>query len=242
MLFYIINAAYSSTYRIIRKNNGIYNSSDVTAIVPVHNENSESVKKNILTLNSQVSRIIVVVDGESKDYDQLSSFDNVFVIHNGSRMGKRESIAKGISKVETKFTLLIDADTMLPDGSVEKLLDNFMEDVGGVGANISIIMEKKNKISYATEFLERSKETIMRAMSLRGSVSLLDGACAMYRTEIIKEYILSPVFRNLRINGKVPYEGGGDDSELTSLVIRKGFIAMKDFDVNVKVYPKLNIK
>ncbi|EQD27755.1 glycosyltransferase, partial [mine drainage metagenome] len=52
----------------------------------------------------------------------------------------------------------------------------------------------------------------------------------------------SPEFRGLRINGGIPYEGGGDDSELTSIVIRKGYLAIKDFDVMVMVSPKRTVK
>ena len=242
MLFYILNAAYASKY--VRKNYVMTNFSenDVTAIMPVYSEDSKRIEESITSLANQVRNVIVVVDGNSEDYDNLQLIPKVLLLKNGSRMGKRESIARGMSRVDTKFTMLIDADASLPEGGVRKLLNNFTPDVGGVGANVGIILQPENKISYASEFIERSKETIMRAMSLRGSVSLLDGACAMYRTELIREHILSTEFRNLRINGNIPYEGGGDDSELTSLIIRKGYLATKDFDVMVSVSAKKTVK
>ncbi len=242
MLFYIVNAAYAYRYKIKDKSSGEFDEDEVTAIMPVYSEDPDSVLINLAVLQNQVKTVYLVVDGSSDNYDRASMVPGVVVIKNGVRMGKRESIANGISRVSTKFTLLIDADAYLQEGSVRKLLANFQENVGGVGANIGIKLEKSNKISYASEFLERSKETLMRAMSLRGSVSLLDGACAMYRTELIKSHILSPEFRGLRINGGIPYEGGGDDSELTSIVIRKGYLAIKDFDVMVMVSPKRTVK
>ena len=242
MLFYILNAAYASKY--VKKSYDIVNFSknDVTAIMPVYSEDPQHLYESLSSLANQVSNIIVVVDGNSEDYNTLQSIPNVILLKNGAHMGKRESIAKGMSEVNTKFTLLIDADAILEDGGVRKLLNNFTADVGGVGANVGVILQNENKISYASEFIERSKETIMRAMSIHGSVSLLDGACAMYRTELIRDHILSAEFRNLRINGNIPYEGGGDDSELTSLIIRKGYLATKDFDVIVYVNAKRTVK
>ncbi len=242
MLFYILNAAYASKY--VKKSYAIVNFSknDVTAIMPVYSEDPQHLYESLSSLANQVSNIIVVVDGNSEDYNTLQSIPNVILLKNGAHMGKRESIAKGMSEVNTKFTLLIDADAILEDGGVRKLLNNFTADVGGVGANVGVILQNENKISYASEFIERSKETIMRAMSIHGSVSLLDGACAMYRTELIRDHILSAEFRNLRINGNIPYEGGGDDSELTSLIIRKGYLATKDFDVIVYVNAKRTVK
>lgn len=242
MLFYLLNAAYASKY--VKKNYGYieYSEKDVTAIMPVYSEDPQKVHESLTSLASQVKRIIVVVDGNSASYDILQFIPKVILLKNGGRMGKRESIAKGMSRVDTKFVLLIDADANLSEGGVRKLLNNFSPNVGGVGANVSVILQNDNKISYASEFIERSKETIMRAMSLRGSVSLLDGACAMYRTELIKDHVLSAAFRNLRINGQIPFEGGGDDSELTSIVIRKGYLATKDFDVMVYVNAKKTVK
>ena len=242
MLFYILNAAYASKY--VKKSYAINNFSknDVTAIMPVYSEDPQNIYESLTSLANQVSNIIVVVDGNSEDYNTLQSIPNVILLKNGSHMGKRESIANGMSEVNTKFTMLIDADATLEYGGVRNMLNNFTADVGGVGANIGVILQSKNKISYASEFIERSKETIMRAMSIHGSVSLLDGACAMYRTELIRDHILSAEFRNLRINGNIPYEGGGDDSELTSLIIRKGYLATKDFDVIVYVNAKRTVK
>ena len=43
---------------------------------------------------------------------------------------------------------------------------------------------------------------------------------------------------NLRINGKIPYYGGGDDAELTSYVIRRGYLSTKSFEADVVVEPK----
>ena len=63
-------------------------------------------------------------------------------------------------------------------------MNGFTDDVGGVGANLRII-EDGRVLSYASEFVERSREVILRAMNHNGHVMILDGGAAIYRTEIV---------------------------------------------------------
>ena len=215
--------------------------SDVTAVIPVYNENPELFKESLGAISDQVSHIIVISDGIKEPYGSICEATGAEFILKNNREGKRSSLALGMERVRTKIVVFMDADA-IPDGNaVEQILKTYDRDTGGVGSNIYMETSDGKMVSYASEFLERSKETVQRAMSRFGNIMILDGSFASYRSDVVKDYVQSDEFRNYRIGGKIPYYGGGDDTSLTAFVIRSGYKVRKAFDAHVVTMPKRNL-
>ncbi|WP_252896638.1 hypothetical protein [Metallosphaera hakonensis] len=68
------------------------------------------------------------------------------------------------------------------------------DNVGGVSVNVR--NAKTGNIFYLAELIERLKETTMRAVNGSGYAVLLNGKCSLYRTELVKPFILSEEYRN----------------------------------------------
>ncbi|EQD49933.1 glycosyltransferase, partial [mine drainage metagenome] len=141
--------------------------------------------------------------------------------------------------VDTPYVMFVDSDTLLPADSVADLLSSFTSEVGGVGANLRIV-EDGRVLSYAAEFVERSREVILKAMNHNGHVMILDGGAAIYRTELVKPFILSKEFYDYRVLGRKSV--AGDDRQLTSYVIKSGYKAIKNYDVNVTTPSQKSLK
>ena len=205
----------------------------VTAVIPVYNEDPETFSKVLRSLRKQGVRFIVVGDGCDEPYRRMTTEMGGEFVHLERRSGKREALAHGVKNVRTKFTLLLDSDTLLPEDGVRNLLSLMSEDVGGVGANVKIL--KGTTISYFSELIERLKEATMRSVSGSGYAVLLNGKCSLYRTELIRPFIQSREFRNPTFMGRSALVG--DDKQLTNFVISKGYRALVDFDTVVVTTP-----
>ena len=215
---------------------------DVTAVIPVYNDNPEMFEIALTAVSRQVGHVIVVSDGTESPYRSISEKHGAEFILKQKREGKRSSLAMGMERVKSRIVIFMDADTVPADDAVSHILKEYSMKTGGVGSNIFMDTSDGRMVSYASEFLERSKETIQRAMSRFGNVMLIDGSFASYRSDVIRDYVTSGEFRNFKINGEIPYYGGGDDTSLTSYVIRQGYRASKAFDAHVVTMPKKDLK
>jgi hypothetical protein len=68
----------------------------------------------------------------------------------------------------------------------------------------------------------------------------MDGACAAYRTALVRPYIDSPEFQALRVLGHTSRLG--DDWQLNDFVLRQGFRTVKAFDVVAATYPPTTLR
>ncbi len=238
--FYLINSIRSVFYKDNTKVSD-HKVEEVTIVVPVYNEDSEIFEKVIASLSSQGSPVLVVGDGVEKPYRQIAYKYGCKFIRNKKRGGKRAGMVHAMDYVDTPFVMFVDSDTIVPKDGVAKLLSKFEPDVGGVGANLSVENDG-TAVSYSSEFVERSREVVLKAMSVSGSVMLLDGPCAVYRTELVKPFIKSPEFSQLKVFGRRNNQGMGDDRQLTSYIIRSNYRAIKNYDVLVKTQAKQNYK
>ena len=228
-IFYIVNSYRSVRYRQPRNDN-LSGPGDVTIIVPVYTEDPDFFDKVLSAVQSQGTNVIVVGDGCTYPYSDIAANHSFTFLATPERGGKRKALALAMHYVQTPFVMFVDSDTLLPSNAVKDLLSSFTDDVGGVGANLRII-EDGRVLSYASEFVERSREVILRAMNHNGHVMILDGGAAMYRTEIVKPFILSSKFYDYRVLGRKSV--AGDDRQLTSYVIKSGYKAVKNYNVNV---------
>ena len=201
---------------------------EVTIVVPVHAEPAGPFRKTVRSLVGQGSRVVVVGDGCDAPYRAIAVAEGAEFVALAERGGKKPALAAGVREVRTPFVLFVDSDTLLPDGAVAKLTTYFAPKVGGVGANLYV--EGTGSIAAGSaEFFERSREVVLRAMSSRGNVLYLDGACMMFRTELIRSYVGSEEFQHLKVLGRPTRLG--DDWLLTDHVLDQGYRTVKAYDV-----------
>ncbi|MGP6220239.1 glycosyltransferase [Caldiplasma sukawensis] len=241
LLYYILNYHFSKKNEEHQPLNH-YGKEDITCIVTVYNEDPLRIRESLRIIIPQVYKTIVVVDGNPEIYRNALNGMNVEIIGKKARSGKRDSMGLGMESVETPFVVFMDGDVIPSDDAVGQLLKNVRPDTGGIGGNLHFDTSDGKPTGYAMEFFERAKEKIQKAMNYFGSVMLIDGPFCMYRSDLIKDHVVSEEFRTKKYRGKIIYQGGGDDAELTSYVIRKGYYAKKCFSCNVTVEPKANFK
>ncbi|MHB1470707.1 MAG: glycosyltransferase [Thermoplasmataceae archaeon] len=232
-VYYVVNSYWSMKYsREIRNKNVDLNT--VTIAIPVYNEDPEIFRECIDAVKMQGCGYIVVGDSSLEPYKTIVEERGGIFIHMKDHGGKKKAMQEAMKHVNTEFVVLMDSDTILPENAVISMLSHFDEKVGGVGANIGI-KRTGSPVSYCSEFVERSREVVFRAMSAHGNVMNLDGACSTYRTALIKPFISSEEFLGVNKRGKTNVLG--EDWLLTGYVIRSGYIAVKDYETRVESYP-----
>ncbi len=209
--------------------------SDITILVPVHEQQPELFRESLASVARQGCAFVVVGDESLEPYRSMTEARGGRFLHLPEHVGKKGAIAAGVSSVHTPYVLLVDSDTILPAGTAVGMASYFAPGVGGVGANLSV-RDTGRPAAYCGEFVERAREVVLRAMSSRGSVLYLDGACTMYRTEVIRPFVGSPSFQDLRVLGRP--SPLGDDWLLTDHLLREGLSTVKAYDVRVVTQPK----
>ncbi|MEM0073131.1 MAG: glycosyltransferase [Thermoplasmatales archaeon] len=240
LIYYFVNVYYLVKHRSPEESGSGDEIGDVTILIPVYNEKINLFTRVIDSAISQGVGVLVVGDSSYEPYKSITESRGARFIHLEHRGGKRKAISEGIKFVGTKFVLFLDSDTVLPKDAVKTMLTHFKPNVGGVGANVTV-SRSSSGASYSAEFMERAREIVLRAMSAHGgSVMVIDGKCAMYRTDLIKPLILSKEFTDPRVAGRPAIMG--DDQQMTSYIIRKGYKAEKSFEVVVETEPPENFK
>lgn len=207
----------------------------VTIVVPVHHEPPALFAECVRSVATQGARFIVVGDGVDAPYRAIVEGAGGAFVRRSEPGGKKAALAEGIRRVATPYVLFVDADTVLPAGAASGLAAYFSPGVGGVGANLSV-RDTGTGVAAAAEFVERAREVVLRAMSSRGNVLYLDGACMMFRTEQVRSYILSEEFQRLSVAGRA--SSLGDDWLLTDHVLSLGLSTVKAYDIRVVTSPK----
>lgn len=212
---------------------------DVTICIPVYNEKIDIFTECIESVAAQGSQFVVVGDSSYEPYKTIVEKNGGQFVHKPVRGGQKRAIALGMEYVNTPYVLIMDSDTVLPENAVASMVSHFVEGVGGVGPNISI-KPTGTPVAYGAEFVERTREVVYRAMSAHGSVMHLDGACVMYRTDIIKPFIISEDFLDFKIMGK--HTQLGEDWLMALHTLTSGYKLVKDYSVKVQNYPQDTIK
>ncbi|MEM0156062.1 MAG: glycosyltransferase [Thermoplasmataceae archaeon] len=238
VVYYLVNSYFSIKYKQEIGNNPV-DKKRVTALIPVYNEDRERFTQVVQAVRNQNIEFLVVGDACNEPYRSITEDNGGHFLYVRDHGGKRMAVSEGIKRIDSDFVLLIDSDTVIPDNTVISMLSKFSDRVGGVGANLSVRRDS-NWISYSAEFVERSREVLFRSLSSHGSVMLLDGACVMYRTSLVKPFILSDEYTDHRVFGK--RNPLGDDRQLTGYIIRSNYKAVKDYSVNVEVPAPVSVK
>ena len=109
---------------------------------------------------------IIIVDNGSQDGSRIevkSAFPSVHIIENERNLGFAKGVNQGLQKASGRYALLLNPDTQVKDGAIERLV-SFMDaqsDVGVAGAQLlNADGSKQNSIanfpSLATELLNKS--------------------------------------------------------------------------------------
>lgn len=238
LIYYLVNSYSSFRYSSVT-DDSLVDKDKVTIVMPVYNENVDVFTDSIDSVSRQGSKFVVVGDSSLEPYKSIVEQRGGTFVHKAVREGQKKAIVTAMQHVHTEYVLIMDSDTVLPDNAVPGMMSHFVGKVGGVGANLSI-KKTGSMISYAAEFVERTREVVFRAMSAHGNVMNLDGACVMYKTDLIKPFILSPAFFDTRFLGKPSQLG--EDWLMTGYIISNGYKAVKDFSTKVQCYPQENLK
>lgn len=209
--------------------------SEITIVTPVRDQKLEVFCESLRSVAEQGCSFVVVGDGCREPYRTVTEGLGGTFLPLEEHLGKKRAFATGVASVRTPYVLVVDSDTVLPSHAARDLASHFGPKVGGVGANLSV-KDTGHPVAYCAEFVERAREVVLRAMSSRGSVLYLDGACAMYRTEVIRPFVQSSEFQDLRVLGRP--SALGDDWQLTDYLLREGFTTVKAYDVQAVTYPK----
>ena len=242
ILYFFLNSFFAfRSNKKPSKGKSIYNLSDVTAVIPVYNEDIGIFEKVVKSVYDIGIEFIVVGDGSLEPYKSITEKYHGKFVYLKEHKGKRHALAEGIKNVYSPLVLFLDSDTIIDKGSLLKLLSSFDENVGGVGPNIRIMYNRKNKYAYYySEFFERLSEMVNRAINYFGNSIILSGQCVIYRTEIVKPYITSKEFLEPKMFGKNIVIS--DDRDLTDYIIKKGYKAVKVFDAVAYTKPPKDIK
>ncbi len=230
MGYYLVNSLDSIYYTDDTEDNS-HLLKDVTILMAVYNEDPDEFTLSIEAVKSQGVKFIVVGDSSLEPYRAITEKNGGLFFHKSKRGGKRKAIAFGMQFIDTEFVLIVDSDTILPEHAVPGLLSKFTPGVGGVSGVIKIINEN-NPVSYSAEFTERAREVILKSTAKRGNTLTLDGACMMFRTSVVKDFILSSDFTEPRFLGRPGKLG--DDRQLTGVVINRGYRITRNFNVVVR--------
>jgi cellulose synthase/poly-beta-1,6-N-acetylglucosamine synthase-like glycosyltransferase len=237
-VYYILNAYYS-TYYIRGDTVSNVDPSETTIIMPVYNEDPEVFRKAIVSLKLQGADFIVVGDSSLEPYKTITEENGGKFIYLSKNGGKKNALVQGIKHVSTKYVMFVDSDTIIPANTLKSMLTYFAPGIAGVGVNIHI-KNDGTYISYASEFIERLTEMISKSMSRHGNLYVLDGRCALYKTDVVKPFMTSDEFLNKKILGKKVVLG--DDMQLTSYLIKNKYKMIKDYDITVETEPQHGLK
>ena len=238
--YYILNSFMALRYNNTRSREHHANKpSDVTIVVPVYNEDEKAFIKCIRSVSAQGAPFIVVGDSSLEPYKSITESMYGRFVYLRKNMGKRRAIAEGIKLVDTPFVMFVDSDTSISRNAVRSMLSRFSSDVGGVGCRI-LIRKRPGWVSYSAEFFERLKEVTFKAMSYAGTVMVLDGRCAAYRTPLVKDFMQSDEYLSNMFMGKS--SNLAEDRHITSHVSGMGYKTVIDYGVAALTEPQKSPK
>ena len=237
-IYYIINVLGSKKFSKEHMRDDL-GPQDVTICIPVYNEDPEIFNECISSVSTQGSKFVVVGDSSLEPYKSIVESHGGIFVHKPLREGQKRAIAKSMEYVESPYVMIMDSDTILPEGAVKSMVSHFVEGVGGVGPNIGV-KNTGTPVAYGAEFVERTREIVYRSMSAHGSVMHLDGPCVMYRSDLIKPFITSDKFLDFKVFGKTTQLG--EDWLMALHALTSDLRLVKDYTVRIETYPQKTFK
>ena len=193
----------------------------LTILIPVYNEDKKLFEKCIDSVKVQETNFIVIGNGCYSPYKEITERNKGKFVYLPENLGKKGALAAGIKLIKSKYVMFLDSDTILPKKAVENLISKFDDKTAGVGAEVRIIKEKNKFVYYPSEMLQRLRQLSFKAMSYFDRVMVINGQCAVYRTNIIRDFVSSNNFLNSKFLGKKMIIG--DDIMITKYVNSLGY-------------------
>lgn len=206
---------------------------DLTVLIPVYNEDPELFEKVVSSVRDEGLKFIVVGDGCNSPYKDIAEKYGGTFVYLKERGGKRRALREGIKYVTSPYVMFLDSDTLLQKGSVERLLMEFNDDkIAAVSPEVSVFSTKSEYASYISEMIQRLRDVSYRALSKFGSIISVNGQCTICRTDVIKPFLLSEEFNNVKLLGFKTLLG--DDRQLTDYIYKRGYKVRVVSDIRVK--------
>jgi cellulose synthase/poly-beta-1,6-N-acetylglucosamine synthase-like glycosyltransferase len=229
----------------------------VTLIIPAYRETRvlEQKIRNSLAIRYSPLEILVVLDGSDSETERLLNlFPGIRVLHQQERKGKYEALKAAMRLVHTPIVIFSDANTMLNEDSVDRLVLHYRDrQVGGVAGEKKIRHRQLSALDEA-EGIYWQYEALMKKMDA-GFHSVIGAAGELFS---IRSRLFQPVDKSVILDDflvsmqvclqgyRVAYEPGAVATEDASGSLqheteRKVRIAAGAFQVTGYLKEALNI-
>ena len=166
----------------------------VSIIVPAYNEEKtikdciESLKK--IDYPKELYEIIVVNDGSKDKTAEITkeyAKDNVILIDNEKNKGKAACLYQGIESAKGSFIACMDADTIVPEDILKKMLPYFKDEkVGSVTVSVEVrfvnnFLQKIIRLEYILGL-----SLFLKILSFFNCVHVTPGPFSVYRKDLIE--------------------------------------------------------
>ena len=170
---------------------------DVTVLIPVYNakETIGETLKYIREQNYCGNIYVNIIDDGSTDgtLELLKSMDldsNISIIE-AEHKGKAFALNEGLKKVNTKYTITVDSDTVLHPLAIRKIMNKLTNSSKNTVATAGCLFVKNSKKSFITKLQEWDYTLgIFGVKFIQGnynSTLVAQGAFSAYKTKALKE-------------------------------------------------------
>lgn len=117
----------------------------------------ESLKK--LNLSHEIHHTFIDDNSDDNTYELLQQhkFENCSIIQNTENLGKNQSQIKAVNQTQSDFLLFTDANVFITGETVERLIDAFDDNTGGVTGNVKITTDLENQ-DFSGKYWEVEKK------------------------------------------------------------------------------------
>ncbi|HEY0794173.1 MAG TPA: glycosyltransferase, partial [Acidisarcina sp.] len=193
----------------------------VAVLVPAYNEEKVIVRtiRSVLNSNYENLRVIVIDDGSkdatyeiAKEAFASEIASGQIIVLTKSNAGKAEALNFAIEHLDEEFYVGIDADTVIAQDAVSKLISHFADPkVGAVAGNAKVgnrvnLWTRWQALEYIT-----SQNFERRALDLFNVVTVVPGAIGGWRTEAVRN------------GGCYPVNTVAEDADLTMNLLEQGY-------------------
>ncbi len=167
---------------------------DVGIVIPVHNQ-LEATRNCWLSIKKNTSlpyQLVLVDNGSSEEVTYEADQNNIEVIRNESNMGFAYACNQGIKRTYGEYVVILNNDTILPPGWLQKLMRHMESDesVGIVGPSTSFASTiQQIPVSYKSEreLYEFSEDVYEKNRHRSVEVEKIVGVCMLMRRMMLDE-------------------------------------------------------
>lgn len=205
----------------------------VTLVVTAYNEEDIIEEKitNCLSLKypSALIKFIFITDGSGDNTSSIiKKYPQILHLHNDLRRGKLAAMNRAIEAVETEIVIFSDANTMLNDDSVSKIVAHYADNkVGGVSGEKKVIMNENGAVAKGEGLYWKYESWIKRLDSRLYTIVGAAGELFSLRTKLYtrlpEKIIIEDFAQSLLICTKgyvVRYEAGAFSMEKSSISVK----------------------